>query len=137
MTTLSFARVCAFASVGIVVVSGGEALAARPASVGGNWTVVGNQTVSTLNITQFVTGAACKPIAGTAFGNSIQGVYCPTTGRIVFARRNSSGVPFQIYEGTVSQDGAVDRIGGTFIIWNSAGGAVATDGPDYNFSASK
>jgi hypothetical protein len=46
-------------------------------------------------------------------------------------------VPFQVYEGHVSRDGRIDRMGGSFMIWNSLGGGAFNEGPDYNFSASK
>ena len=46
--------------------------------------------------------------------------------------------PIQLYEGHVSPDAVIDRIGGSFIVWNAAGGGgVANEGVDYNFSAFK
>ena len=115
------------------------AYAAHPASVAGNWNAVGNQTTGTLAIVQAASAATCKPISGSIFGagTTIQGSYCPSTGRIVFARRNAAGVPFQIYEGYVARDALRDRMGGTFMVWNAAGGGLANEGVDYNFSTFK
>ena len=124
----------------LAIFAAGAAGAASPASVAGNWAVTGNQTLGALIIAQAASAAVCKPIGGTIFGQSIQGYYCPVTGRIVFARRVLSGavqVPFQLYEGHVARDALVDRIGGSFMIWNAAGGGLANEGPDYNFSATK
>jgi hypothetical protein len=114
----------------------GNAYAAHPASVGGTWTATGNLTTGQLVISQGA-GTTCRVITGTIFNSAIEGNYCPAVGRIVFVRKLSNGVPFQLYEGYVSQDATVDRIGGTFKIWNAAGGAATTDGLDYNFNASK
>jgi hypothetical protein len=113
------------------------AQAAHPANITGGWTAIGNQTIGALNIVQAASAAVCKPIVGSIFGNSIQGYYCPVTGRIVFARRNAALVPFQMYEGHVSRDGAVDRIGGSFMVFNTSGGGQANEGVDFNFSATK
>ena len=124
---------------GVSLLGIGAANAASPASVAGSWSAVGNQTTGFLRIAQGASAAVCKPIAGSIFvaANSIQGFYCPVTGRIVFARRNAGGVPFQLYEGHVSRDGAIDRIGGSFLVWNAAGGGFANEGVDFNFSAAK
>lgn len=115
----------------------GTADAAHPASVAGTWTATANQTIGALVIVQPASAATCKPISGTIFGSSIQGFYCPATGRIVFARRTAALVPFQLYGGNLARDGVVDRIGGTFLIWNSTGGGAANEGVDFNFSATK
>src|SRR4051812_5059620 len=129
----------AFAAVAGSAFCVGAAYAAHPASVAGTWSAIGNQTVGRLVLSQAASGAVCKPIAGFIFAasNAVRGFYCPPTGRMVFARHTSSGVPFQLYEGQVSRDGAIDRIGGSFMIWNSLGGGAFNEGPDYNFSATK
>jgi hypothetical protein len=129
----------AFAAAVGFVLCVGAAHAAHPASVAGTWLAVGNQTTGGLVLSQTASGAVCKPISGFIFAasNGVRGFYCPPTGRIVFARHTSSGVPFQLYEGQVSRDGAIDRIGGSFMIWNSLGGGAFNEGPDYNFSATK
>jgi len=111
--------------------------AAHPLSIAGAWSATANRTLGALVISQGVNGAVCKPIRGTIFGSAIQGYYCPVVGRIVFARLNSSGVPFQFYEGHVSRDGTTDYIGGSFSIWNSSGGGFSDEGVDFNFSARK
>ena len=118
------------------------ATAASPPSVGGVWNHVGNQSVGPLVIFQFASAAVCKPITGSMFGlaNAVQGYYCPVTGRIVFARRQLLGgvmTPFQFYEGHVARDGVIDRIGGSFAVFNPSGGGFANEGVDYNFSATK
>jgi hypothetical protein len=111
--------------------------AASPASIAGTWSATGNQATGSLVIAQASSTATCKPISGTIFGSTIEGFYCPATGRVVFARRLSSGIPFQLYQGQVARDAAVDRIGGTFVVWNAAGGGAANEGVDFNFSATK
>ncbi len=115
----------------------GVANAAHPPSVAGVWAATANQTLGPLNIVQAVSANVCKPISGTIFGSSIQGFYCPVTGRIVFARRTAAGLPFQLYEGHVGRDAAIDRIGGSVLIWNTSGGGLANEGVDFNFSATK
>jgi hypothetical protein len=139
MKTLLRSRVCALALCSIAPLWASAAEAAHPASIAGTWNATGNQTTGSLGINQIASADPCKPIVGFIFSptTGIQGVYCPATGRIVFVRRLTTGVPFQLYEGHVSQDGAVDRIGGTLTIWSFTGGFVTTDGPDYNFSATK
>lgn len=132
-------RVCATALGSMALLWVGVANAAHPASVAGTWSAAGNQTLGKLEIAQAASAAVCKPIRGFIFvaATTIEGFYCPVTGRIAFARRTAGGVPFQLYEGQVSRDGAVDRIGGSFIIWNGAGGGFANEGIDFNFSAAK
>jgi hypothetical protein len=132
-------RVCAAAFGATAVLWVGAANAAHPASVAGTWRAVGNQTLGNLEIVQAASAAVCKPIRGAIFvaATTIEGYYCPVTGRIVFARRTAGGVPFQLYQGHVSRDGAVDRMGGTFQIWNASGGGLANEGVDFNFSATK
>ena len=75
------------------------AYAAHPASVAGNWNAVGNQTTGTLAIVQAASAATCKPISGSIFGagTTIQGSYCPSTGRIGYSahRHTSRGIEYQ------------------------------------------
>lgn len=106
-----------------------------PASVQGNWSVVANQSSGTLSITQPSSSLNCKPISGYIFATSstIQGFYCPASGRISFARRNSSGVPYQYYQGNLSQTGNTLRIGGSFAVFNSSGGSLG----EYSFYGTK
>ena len=134
---LKRARATALASMSLLWIAGANA--AAPASIAGTWSAVGNQTLGKLEISQAASAATCKPIRGSIFSSTttIEGFYCPVTGRIAFARRTAGGVPFQLYEGHVSRDGAVDRMGGSLIIWNGAGGGLGNEGVDFNFSATK
>ncbi len=111
--------------------------AARPANPSRAWQVIGNQTSGSLVIDQSAVPMARRVITGSIFGNAIGGSHCPTKGRIAFVRKNSAGAPFQIYERPESQDGVTGKIGGSFMIWNSAGGAITSDSPDLDFSAIK
>jgi hypothetical protein len=140
MKTTLLIRVGAIAFGSMSLLWMGSVNAAHPASVAGNWAVTGNQSLGALVIAQPASAAVCKPISGTIFGSTIQGYYCPVTGRIVFARRAGFGAAFpffQLYEAHVSRDGVVDRIGGSFLIWNAGGGGFANEGVDFNFSATK
>lgn len=101
-----------------------------PASVAGSWSVVGNQTSGTLSITQPASSLNCRPISGTIYGDSLQGFYCPSSGRIVFVRKDTNGITFQHYQGNLSQSGTTLRIGGSFSSLNGAYG-------EYNFYATK
>jgi hypothetical protein len=135
---LTLLKQAGFATFGVLsLLWAGVAEAAHPVNVSGNWRATGNQTLGALIIVQAASAAVCKPISGTIFGNSIQGSYCPVTGRIVFARRTAALVPFQLYQGYVSRDAPVDRIGGTLMVWNALGGGFANEGVDFNFSATK
>lgn len=137
MTSLSIKQILATGLGALSLLWIGAADAASPLSVAGTWAATGNQTLGSLVITQTANTAVCKPIIGSIFGSAIEGFYCPVTGRIVFARRTATGVPFQLYEGYVARDAAIDRIGGTFKIWNATGGGLSNEGVDFNFSATK
>ena len=118
------------------------AKAAHPPSIAGVWNAIGNTAGGALAINQFASAAVCKPITGSMFGvaNAVQGYYCPVTGRIVFARRALIGgvlTPIQFYEGHVSRDGVIDRMSGSFAVFNGFGGGFANEGVDFNFSATK
>ncbi|MCC5606736.1 hypothetical protein LC612_08035 [Nostoc sp. CHAB 5834] len=106
-----------------------------PATVAGSWSVVANQSVGSLVITQPTSTLNCQPISGTIFGNAIEGFYCPSSGRIAFARKSSNDFPYQYYQGNLSQTGSTLRIGGSFsaFLSNGSGGSLG----EYNFSASK
>ncbi|HEY9726737.1 MAG TPA: hypothetical protein V6D50_09850 [Chroococcales cyanobacterium] len=101
-----------------------------PTSVAGNWSVFANQSSGALSITQPTSTLNCRPISGSIFGNPIQGFYCPTSGRIVFVRKNTSGITTQYYQGNLSQTGSTLRIGGSF---SSIGGSYG----EYSFYATK
>jgi len=89
-----------------------------PANVTGNWSIIANQASSTLVLKQGAPGpgSQCLPISGTAFGDTVQGFYCPGSGRIAFKR----GVSLQTYVGNLSQLGTTVRMAGT---WLSLGGS--------------
>src|SRR5687768_3100689 len=97
-----------------IAISSSPAWAARPASVVGSWNTVANQTVITLQISSQSGSEVCRSIAGTLGGLSVQGFYCPSTGRISFLRKNpSNNDTTQVYTGNVSADGQIDRMVGT------------------------
>ena len=92
-----------------------------PASVVGSWRGVANQTPIRLDITSQDPAGKCKAIKGTmnnepsGGASNIQGFYCPESGRITFARKDtSSNDTFQFYSGNLSDAGEVLRIGGIF-----------------------
>jgi hypothetical protein len=132
-------KIMSLSAVAIMALAGiNPAFAGYLANASGNWTVVGNQSVGALVIVQAASANLSKPISGTIFGSPIQGYYTPSTGKIVFARNwGATGTPFQLYQGNVSRVGGVNRIGGTFYIWNASGGGLADEGAEYNFSAQK
>jgi len=107
-----------------------------PASVAGNWNVVGNQSTGILAITQSP-GSVCDPIHGTIFGtDTIERFYCPGSGRIAFLRYNGNATsPQQFWSGNLSVliSGQPLRIGGLFAVFNASGGSLG----EYNFSATK
>ncbi|MGK7873706.1 MAG: hypothetical protein AB4426_10475 [Xenococcaceae cyanobacterium] len=106
----------------------GSALAQTSSNITGQWNATANDTVGVLNITQFNNGF----ISGNIFGQRIQGTYVPSTRRLVFARDNASGDPFQLYSGWVSGSGRF--LAGTFHAWNGSGGADQNGG-DFGFWA--
>jgi hypothetical protein len=107
-----------------------------PTSVEGSWTAAAAQRTGLLTITQPTSTLNCQPISGTLFRNStIQGFYCPNTGRISFIRVYNQGTgnggAAQYYQGNLSPTGSILRIGGTFSTFDTAGGPLG----EYNFSA--
>ncbi len=109
-----------------------------PTSVQGSWSAVAAQSTGTLTITHPTSTLNCQPISGTLFGNStIQGFYCPTSGRISFVRVYNQGIgnggAAQYYQGNLSLTGSTLRIGGTQTTFDTAGGSLG----EYNFSATK
>jgi hypothetical protein len=73
-----------------------------PTSVVGNWDIVGNHSPGTLSITSQGGAGDCRPIGGTIYNDSIQGFYCPHSGRIHFIRSNGGGA-FEVFSGNLSQ----------------------------------
>jgi hypothetical protein len=106
-------------------------------SITGQWSVLGNNSSITLRITQGSNGVLSGTLidVGTTSPVTIQGFYIPSVRRIVFVRiPANSSIPFQFYEGWVSQNGL--RIGGEFKVWRPQNGASAS-GVDFNFTATK
>ena len=104
-----------------------------PASVVGNWNVVGNQTAGVLSVTGQAAAGMCRRIVGTIYGNAIEGFYCPFSGRINFVRKNAANDTVQAWLGGVSMAGPTLRMGGTFASVTPAGGSLG----EYNFHAVK
>lgn len=105
-----------------------------PDSVVGSWNIVGNQAVGMLAVTTQGATGLCRSIDGSIYGDTIEGFYCPFSGRIFFGRRNSASNDIsQVWSGNLSQTGTVLRIGGSFAVINPSGGVYG----EYNFSASK
>lgn len=107
-----------------------------PASVVGNWSVTGNLSVGTLSITSQAasTSAKCPAIAGTVFGATLQGFYCPGSGRIHFVRKLANNTTIQTWTGQLSDSGPVLRIGGVF---SSVDVFYGGNLGEYNFQAQK
>ena len=112
-----------------------------PLSVVGSWSIIGNQHIGLLNIVSQAAVGNCRRITGTAYpgtalAHPIEGFYCPFSGRIQFVRKQpASNDTLQVWTGNVSQDGVVDRMGGTLTSVSSAlgGGSLG----EYNFQGSK
>ena len=102
---------------------------ANPSSVGGQWSVIGNNSPGTLIMSQAPNGV----ITGSIYGNSIQGLYIPSTRRLVFARL-AGNTPVQLFEAHVSGNG--QYLAGSLIAWNGSGGA-SQSGVDFNFQAER
>jgi len=107
-----------------------------PASVMGNWSVTGNMSVGTLSITSQgeATKSKCPAIGGTIYGTTIQGFYCPGSGRIHFVRKLTNNTTIQAYTAQLSDAGTVLRMGGTHTSVDVFfGGNLG----EYNFQARK
>lgn len=102
-----------------------------PGSVVGNWSVLGNQSPGTLNITSQGSSGNCRPITGFIYGNNpIQGFYCPVTGRIQFLRKfPPSNVVGQVWTGNLSNVGSLLHMGG------AVSSPVAVPFGEFNFQA--
>lgn len=107
-----------------------------PLSVVGGWSIIGNHHIGLLNIVSQAAVGNCRRITGTVYAHPIEGFYCPFSGRIQFVRKQpASNDTLQVWTGNVSQDGVVDRMGGTLTSVSSAlgGGSLG----EYNFQGSK
>lgn len=107
------------------------ASAAYLTSVVGTWNVRANQTVGTMQITFQSASGSCRQILGSILGSSMQGFYCPSTGRIQFLRKNSANDTYQVYSANLtSTTAAVNYMGGSFGSFDAGFG-------EYSFFASK
>ena len=111
-----------------------------PLSVVGNWNIIGNQHIGTMIIATQAAVGNCRRIAGTVYpgtpvAHPIEGFYCPFSGRLQFVRKlPANNDTIQVWTGNVSQDGVIDRMGGTFTSVNAgAGGSLG----EYNFQGSR
>jgi len=139
MKTSFVKRICV---IGVCVCSllGFSAIyAAIPSNLSGIWAAVANVTTGELEIEQGTStdGGYCFTVTGFIFNDPIEGYYCQYSGHLVFARLSANSVPFQLYDAVVSRDGTIDRLGGSFTIWNAAGGGLANEAVDFNFDASR
>ena len=136
-TTLKNRVAIAIGAIGLAW--GSVATAAPLANVSGTWSIVGNQHVGFLTLSQGV-GTPCAPINGTIYpgttvSHAVRGYYCPSTGRISFARKNPAGVVIQTWAGNLSDAGQPNRMGGTFHALDPAAGSGAFG--EYNFQGQK
>ena len=112
-----------------------------PINIVGNWGIIGNQHVGRLIIATQAGVGQCRRITGTVYpgtpvAHPIEGFYCPFSGRIQFVRKlPANNDTLQVWTGNVSQDAAVDRMGGTFTSISTAlgGGSLG----EYNFQGFK
>jgi hypothetical protein len=137
--TLKNRLAIAIGTIGLVW--GSVAHAAPLANVSGSWSIVGNQHVGSLRLDQGI-GAPCAPINGTIYpgtsvSHAVRGYYCPSTGRIAFARKNAQGVVIQTWVGNVSDvvANAPHRMGGTFHALDTAAGSGILG--EYHFQGQK
>lgn len=124
--TLKSRMVIAVGFVGLLWAA--MASAQYPPNVSGTWSIIGNLSSGTLDITQGTAGGQCQPIQGTIYpalptGGAVLGYYCPATGRIAFFRKNAAGVAHQAWIGNVSFVGQPQRMGGTFHALDPASGS--------------
>jgi hypothetical protein len=117
-----------FLSLVIVAACSVLAVAANwPPSIIGTWQGTANQSTVKLVITSQGTTGACKAINGTLSNlpsggaSTIQGFYCPQTGRVSFVRKDvKTNDTFQSYSANVSDVGTELRLAGTFAELNMA-----------------
>ena len=102
------------------------AFALPPASIVGQWEGFSNLSEITVSIQTQTLPGPCEAITGTmAFSggtDNIQGFYCPSSGRISFARNQPSGLTIQTYSGNVSDAASTEVIAGVFEVVGAGGG---------------
>ena len=111
------------------------ASAAPPPSVVGNWSILANQTFGQVIVSHQGPAGTCRALGGTAFGQPMSGIYCPSTGRIQFLRLNGNNRVAQVFTGNVGDVvvGSPLNMAGTFMVQSPTSGFFG----EYNFSASK
>lgn len=91
------------------------------ANLTGTWQILSNNTPGTLVLQHTINTYRCKHLTGTFRAGDtgpVVGVYCPYARRIYLARhKDDDPVPFQMYEGHVSNDGKT--ISGSFFYWGN------------------
>jgi hypothetical protein len=124
----------AIAALFAAQLSADVASAAPPLSVLGTWNIQANQTSGQLTVTFQGSAGTCRALGGTAFGQTMTGVYCPSTGRIQFLRLNSILRAAQVFTGNVGDavGGLPLRMAGTFFVQHPVSGFFG----EYNFDAS-
>ncbi len=105
-----------------------------PTSVVGEWSITGNLTTGKLNITSQATTGRCRAITGTVYEHTIQGFYCPNTGRIHFLRKLNDNTTIQSWTGQLSDRAPVLRMAGGF---SSVDVFYGGNLGEYNFHAQK
>ena len=135
-------KLFAMAILGFATVYGNLANAAPPTSVTGRWSILGNQSSGFLDLVQTIQANTCRAINGTIYpgtpaSSAVRGYYCPSTGRIAFARKNAQGIVNQTWVGNVSDVvfGAPLRMGGTFHALDTGAGSGILG--EYHFQGQK
>ena len=128
------------AGIGFALLMSGVASAAPPPSVVGTWSLLVDQTPTTLDITnQGGPGnGVCRVILGTIgnVGAPIRGIYCPATGQLHFLHNNlASGVTVRTFTGSVTDAvvGSPAHMAGSFFVVNVAFGPFG----EYPFSGTR
>ena len=94
----------------VACATGASADPVWPGKILGTWTGMSNQSPIVLTVSTQAVGAKCDDISGTiqdvngGFTGPMQGYYCPSSGFLQLMRfPNGSNVPYQVYNGNVSQ----------------------------------
>jgi hypothetical protein len=125
----------AAAGVAVAMLTSGVAWATPPPSVVGTWSLLVDQTPTTLDITnQGGPGnGTCRVIIGTLGPAPIRGIYCPPTGRVHFLHNNiGTGATVRTFTGSVTDaaGGSPAHMAGSFFVVNVAFGPFG----EYPFS---
>jgi hypothetical protein len=121
--------------IGVAMLMSTAAWATPPATVVGTWTLLVDQTSTTLEITnQGGPGnGVCRVILGTIGVAPVRGYYCPPTGHFHFLHNNiASGATARTFTGSVTDaiGGNPAHMAGTFNVMNVAFGPFG----EYPFS---